>query len=169
MSWTEYLREISLLILLNRSNSYMVHSQPRRASIPSHLMNAEVVSQLTFFPVDSTSPRTFLSPRRNELIEPFLPNISYDEALRKHAKLLQKLNERDRQNELKRKQMGPSTNFRIMENINEEQMINLPKLKVNARDDRKAVTDPWTSVKEMQQLRNSPVVVQRTRARTFKV
>ncbi len=64
--------------------------------------------------------------------------------------------------------MNSSFNFTILESVDEKQNINLPKLKPNARDDRKTIIDPWTSVNEMQRLRNEPILVKPTRMRMLK-
>ncbi|CAF1126597.1 unnamed protein product [Rotaria sordida] len=164
MNWGEFLSEIALLILLNRSNDNIKRNQSRRATIPPHLSNASVVSrpEVSSTGIDSPS-RVTLSRLDSTLGTPMLPNISCDESFRKHAKILEKLNKQNQQEELIRKKMGASMNFTIVENLDEEENINLPKLKLNARDDRRAITDPWTSVKEIQQLRNKPVLVKTTR------
>ncbi|CAF2669786.1 unnamed protein product [Rotaria sp. Silwood2] len=169
MNWGEFLREISLLILLNRSNKNITNSQVRRATIPVHLKDASVVSRSKLPPIgtDSSSRVTF-SRLESTPGTPMLPNISCDESFCKHAKILEKINKRDQQEQLTRKKMGSSTSFTIVESIDEEENINLPKLKSNARDDRKAITDPWTSVKEIQQLRNQPILVKTARISIIK-
>lgn len=55
--------------------------------------------------------------------------------------------------------MGSLINFTIVENVDEE---NIPRLQLNRRDDRRVITDPWTSAKEIGQLRNEPIVILRT-------
>ncbi|CAF3492489.1 unnamed protein product [Rotaria sp. Silwood1] len=170
MNWGEFIREISLLILLNRSNNNITNNQVRRATLPAHLTNAVVVSrpQLPSIGIDSSS-RVQFSRLDSTPGTPMLPNISCDESFRKHAKILEKINKRDQQEELTRKKMGASMSFTIVESIDEEEDIKLPKLKSNARDDRRTITDPWTSVKELQQLRNQPVLVKTTRISVIKI
>jgi hypothetical protein len=159
MNWSEFLRELSLLILLNRSNDDVICSESRRASIPAHLSKASVVSRSIFPPIEIDAPsrltfsRSYVSPT----------NVSCDGSFLKHAKILEKLNQRNRQEEFRRKQIGSLMNFTIVENLDEEENIYLPKLKSNARDDRKAIIDPWTAVKEIEQLRNQPILVKTTR------
>ncbi|CAF1236487.1 unnamed protein product [Adineta steineri] len=157
MNWSEYLREISLLILLNRAND--MTSEGHRAPAPPHLSNAQTV-----VPSGTNDPSNkFPISRSNTLITSTFPTMSYDESFLKHAKLLQKIQKRHQFEELKRKQMGSNINFTIVENNDDDKgRMNLPKLKVNARDDRRTITDPWTSVKEMQQLRNEPVLIRTT-------
>ncbi len=166
MNWGEFLRELSLLILLNRSNDDVTNSQARQAAIPPHLSNASVILRPKFPPIENQLPRRLTVTRTNTPGTPMLPTITLDNSFRKHAKMLEKLTHKNRKDELIRKQMG--YNFTIVENLDEEDNINLPKLKPNARDDRRTITDPWTSVKEMQRLRNEPILVKTTRIRMLK-
>lgn len=163
MKWSEFLHEICLLILLNRFNGDVTFSQVRRASIPGHLSNEMKVLPATFPSIERDFSRRFSLARSDTLARPIFPNTSCDELFSKHAKVLEKLNQRNRLEQLKRKQMGSSLNFTIVENFDGQENINLPKLKLNARDDRRAVTDPWTSVNEMQRLRHEPIPVKITR------
>jgi hypothetical protein len=156
MNWSEFLREISLLILFNRLNDDITCSQSRRAAIPAHLSNASVVKRSILPPIEVDSPSRLTFSRSNTPTG-FIP---CDESFRKHAKILQKLN---RQEEFKRKQIDSLVNFTIVENIDENNNINLPKLKLNTRDDRRTITDPWTSVKQIEQLRNQPILIKTTR------
>jgi hypothetical protein len=149
MNWSEFLREISLLILFNRLNDDIICSQSRRAAIPAHLSNASVVTRSTLPPIEVDSPSRLTFSRSNTPTG-FIPS---DESFRKHAKILQKLN----------RQVDSLVNFTIVENIDENNNINLPKLKLNARDDRRTITDPWTSVKQIEQLRNQPILIKTTR------
>ena len=165
MNWTEFLREISLLILLDRSNNHVKGSEARRASIPPHLSNAQVVSSSKSSRVEIASPSSSILSNPRRLV---LPNISYDESFRKHAKVLKKLNRKEREEDSKRKQLGTSINFTILENIEKEENGKLPKLKPNARDDRRTITDPWTSVADIQQLRNELILVKTTSFRMIK-
>jgi hypothetical protein len=165
MNWEEFIREISVLILLNRSNDDITSSKTRRAPIPVHLAKEKHISQTNFPAIEIGLPSGLAFSRLNTPASVTLPNILCDDAFRKHAKILEKLNQRNRQDELKKKQMGSSMDCIIVESIEEENNIHLPKLKPNARDDRNAVVDPWTAVKEMQQLRNEPILVKTTRIR----
>lgn len=160
MNWGEFLREISLVILLNRSNDNITRNQARRAAIPSHLANASVVLRSRLPSLETSPPTRLEFSRLNTTGTPMLPDISCDESFRKHARLLEKLNRLNEREALQRKQLGSSLHFTIVENIREEN-INLPKLKPNARDDRRTITDPWTAVKELQQLRNTPIPLKR--------
>jgi hypothetical protein len=166
MNWGEFLRELSLLILLNRSNDDVIISQGRYATIPPHLANASVVLRPTVPYNDTDLPRKSTLTRSNTPATPMLPNVTCDESFLEYAKVLEKLNKKNRSEEIQRKQMG--SNFTIVENLDEEDNINLPKLKPCARDDRRTITDPWTSVKEMQQLRNQPILIKTTRIRLLK-
>ena len=168
MKWPEFLREIALLVLLNRSNDDVKSSQTRRATVPAHLANIAKVLRPTFPSIGSDSSRRLSLARSNTLTRSVFPNTSCDASFCKYAKALEKLNQRNRSDESKRKQMDSSLNFTIVENHAEEKNINLPKLKSNARDDRKTIIDPWTSVKEMQQLRNEPILVTTTRMKRLK-
>ncbi len=161
MNWSEFLRELSLLILLNRSNDDAIYSQLRRASVPAHLSNASVVLRPRFSSVEINSSRRLTLSRSSNTPAIANVDISCDESFRKHAKILEKLN---RQEEFKSSLM----NYTIVENIDEEDNINLPKLKSNARDDRRTITDPWTSAKEIEQLRNQPILVKITRIKMLK-
>lgn len=159
MDWSDYLRELSLVILLNRCNDDVISNQLRRGSIPPHLSNVPIVSRSRFPSMD------FDAPSRSTFSRSFTPtaavaNLPCDQLFRKHAKILEKLNQKNRNEEIKRKQL---LNFTIVENLDEEENIKLPKLKTHARDDRKAITDPWTAVKEIEQLRNQPIFVKTTR------
>jgi hypothetical protein len=165
MLWPEFLREIALLILLNRSNDDVTSSEARRAPIPAHLSYAEKVVRPTF---PSDVSRRLSLTRSHTSIRPIFPNASCDKLFINHAKVLEKLNQRNRSEEFKGKKMNSSFNFTILESVDEKQNINLPKLKPNARDDRKTIIDPWTSVNEMQQLRNEPILVKTTRMRMLK-
>lgn len=163
MDWSDYLRELSLVILLNRRNDDIISNQLRRGSIPPHLLKAPIVSRSRFPSIDMNAPSrsTFL---RSITPAAAATSLSCDELFRKHAKILEKLNKKNREG-LKKKQMGSIMNFTIVENLDEEEKINLPKLKLNARDDRKAIIDPWTAVKEIEQLRTQPIFVRTTRLR----
>jgi hypothetical protein len=159
MPWPEFLHEIALLILLNRSNDDVTSSQALSASIPAHLSNAVKVLRPTFSLIEGDVSRRLSLTRSHSSIRPIFPNASYNKLFSEHARVLGKLNQRNRSEEFKGKQMNSSLNFTIVESVDEKQNINLPKLKPNARDDRKAIIDPWTSAKEMQQLRNEPILV----------
>ncbi len=92
-----------------------------------------------------------------------------DESFRKHGKILQKLNHQAQQEELRRKQLGSLVDWSIIEDIEEENNLELPKLKPNARDERQTISEPWVIVKDMQQLRNQPILVTTTRYQMLKV
>lgn len=154
MNWSEFLRELSLLFLLNRSNDDVISNQSRRASIPAHLSKASVVLRSRFPSIDiNPSSRLSCSRSTTPMIGAL---ISCDESFRKHGKILEKLN---RKEEFIKKHMNSMINYTIVENIDEENNINLPKLKLNARDDRRTITDPWTSVKNIELLRNQPIFI----------
>ncbi|CAF1277786.1 unnamed protein product [Rotaria magnacalcarata] len=169
MNWSEFLRAISLLILLNRSNGGRAHQQAR-ATIPAHLSNSLFFScsKLSTNEGDSLSRLTF-SRIETPSTSVFLPGISFDNSFRKHAKILEKLNKQNQQAISKRKHTGSLMNYTIIEDIEAKENINLPKLKPDARDDRRAITDPWTSVKEIEQLRNMPILVKKTSVNIIKI
>lgn len=150
IDWSEYLRGLALVILLNRSNDQKISTQSRRASIPRHLSNASIVSLPREF---HSSSRLTLS-RSNTPAAIAMRTPSCDETFVKHAKILEKT---------KKKSMGSVINFTIVENIDEEEERNvpIPKLQLNRRDDRRAITDPWTSVREIGLLRNEPISLRR--------
>ncbi|CAF1315124.1 unnamed protein product [Adineta ricciae] len=157
--WSEFLREIALLILLDRSNDDVRSSETRRGSIPAQLSNAVKVTYPKLHPNERDSTSRLSLSRSNTLATPKSSHASYDKGFLKHAKLLQKLNERNQVEELKRKQLGSSIDFTIVEDGADAKDLKLPKLKPNARDDRRTITDPWTCVNEMQRLRNEPIPV----------
>jgi hypothetical protein len=97
------------------------------------------------------------------------PDFSVDNSFRKHGKVLEKLNRRSQQEELKRKQAGSVVDWIILEDIEEDDSFQLPKLKPNARDERQTVSEPWSVVKDMQQLRNQPILITTTRFQMLKV
>ena len=154
IDWSEYLRGIALLILLNRCNDKKISNQSRRASIPRHLSDASIISLTRF------SPREFRSSSRLALSSSITPapiavrTPSCDDVFIKHAKILEKLNRKTEEKQTKH-------NFIIVENLDEEENPNLPKLQLNRRDDRRVITDPWTSVKEIGQLRNELISLRR--------
>jgi hypothetical protein len=88
--------------------------------------------------------------------------FSTDESFRKHGKILEKLNQRQQQEELKRKQLGSIVDWSIVESIDEEDDFKLPKLKPNARDERQTISEPWSMVKNIQQLRTQPILITTT-------
>ena len=94
---------------------------------------------------------------------------STDDLFRKHGHILQKLNHREQREEMRRKKMGSIVDWSIVESVEEEDTFELPKLKPNARDERQTVSEPWTVVKDMQQLRNQPVLITTTRYQMLKV
>lgn len=157
MDWTEYLRGLALVLLLNRCNDTKVYSQPRRASIPRHLSNISTVSLPSFTSSEFRASSRFALSRSITPVTIAARNPSCDDAFTKHARILEKLNRKTREEETKKKQMGSLVQFTIVENLDEEDNINIPKLKVNRRDDRRTITDPWTSMKEIGQLRNEPI------------
>ncbi|UJR38359.1 hypothetical protein I4U23_031029 [Adineta vaga] len=148
--WPEFLREIALFILLDRSNNDVRSNETRRASIPAHLSNASKVFYPTYQSNEHDSTRRLTLSRSNTLVSPISTHVSYDESFLKHAKLLQKINQTKQKS------------YRILEEESDVKTMKLPKLKVNARDDRRTITDPWTSVKEMQRLRNEPILLRST-------
>jgi hypothetical protein len=165
MGWDEFLRQISVPILLNRINYDLKNWQPRRASIPNHLLKATVVAHinLTSSIIDVTKEST-ITP-----VVTTSPDFSVDNSFRKHGKVLEKLNRRSQQEELKRKQAGSIVDWAILEDIEEDDSFQLPKLKPNARDERQTVSEPWSVVKDMQQLRNQPILITTTRFQMLKV
>ena len=93
MNWSDFLRELSLVILLNRCNDDVMSNQARRGSIPPHLSNAPVISRSKYPWVDLDAPsRSTFS--RSITPTAATANLSYscDESFRKHAKILEKLN-----------------------------------------------------------------------------
>jgi hypothetical protein len=165
MGWDEFLRQISVPIILNRTNYDLKTSQPRRASIPNHLLKAAVVAHinLTSSTIDLTKS-LIATP-----VVTISPDLSIDDTFRKHGKVLEKLNQRSLQDEIKRKQAGSIVDWTIMEDVEEQESFELPKLKPNARDERQTVSEPWSVVKDMQQLRNQPILITTTRFQMLKV
>lgn len=158
LKWTEFLRDLSLLFLLNRSNDDVIFNQIRRASIPPHLLQASIVSRSRFPSIIDSEQFKRRSTLSNSFVQQSV--ISCDDIFRKHAKVLQKLNQQYHNEEQRKKESGSDVCYSIVESLDEEQtQIHLPKLKFNRRDDRRTVTDPWTLVKEMEQLRNQPIFV----------
>jgi len=158
LKWTEFVRDLSLLFLLNRSNDDVIFNPVRRASIPPHLLKVSIASRSRF---PSIIDNDLLN--RSTLTTSFVEEsvMSFDDIFRKHAKVLRKLNQRYHAEEQRMKESGSDIYYSIVESLDEEEtQIHLPKLKLNRRDDRRTVTDPWTSVRELEQLRNRPILVQ---------
>jgi hypothetical protein len=59
--------------------------------------------------------------------------------------------------------MGSLVDWSIIESIDEEENFQLPKLKSNARDERQTISEPWSIVRDMQQLRTQPLLITTTR------
>ncbi|CAF2954013.1 unnamed protein product [Rotaria sp. Silwood2] len=159
ISWDEFLRQVSVLIIFNRSNHDLLISRPRRASIPHNLTQATVISHINL-----TSHSIDL--KKNVTITPTItisPDLSFDSSFRKHGKILEKLNQRDQQEELRKKHLGSLVDWSIVESIDEEENLELPKLKPNARDERQTITEPWSVVKDMEHLRTQPILITTTR------
>lgn len=169
INWSEFIRELSRLILLNRANNDVKSNQTRRAAIPAHLSNALVISRSQLSTARKRSPNRMILPRLNTPGVPVVLDMTCDESFRKHAKILEKLNRNHGQEASMRKQKGFFVDYTIVENNDEEENLNLPKLKANARDDRRTITDPWTSVKEIEQLRTKPILVKKTSINTIKI
>mgnify|MGYP006897425981 CR=1 FL=1 len=97
------------------------------------------------------------------------PESSLNEPFRKYGKVLEKLNQRNRDEELRKKRFGSLIDWSIVESIDDEDNFEVPKLKPNAKDGRQTISEPWTVVKEMQHLRNEPILVSRTRVHIVRV
>lgn len=156
--WDEFLRQLSILILLNRSNyDVMKRSSSRLSMTKPHLISH---TNLTTTETDVTKK---LPPIKTETI-----NVSssidstINETFRKHEKILEKLHQREEE-----KKKSPY-DWSIVENLDDDDE-NLPKLKVNGRDQRQSVTHPWVMVKEMQQLRNEPILIKSTHVQVIRV
>ncbi|CAF1245647.1 unnamed protein product [Rotaria sp. Silwood1] len=165
ISWDEFLRQVSILILFNRSNHDLKTSRPRRASIPRNLTQTTVISHINL-----TSHSVDL--KKNIPITPTItpsPDLSMDASFRKHGKMLEKLNQRYQQEELRKKQLGSLVDWSIVESIDEEENLELPKLKPNARDERQTICEPWSVVKDMEHLRTQPIFITTTRIPMVKV
>ncbi len=87
-------------------------------------------------------------------------DLSFDKSFRKYRKILEKLN---RQEEL-----CSLVDYSILENTEEKGKFELPKLKINARDERQTISEPWSVVKDMEHLRNQPILVTTTHIKMFK-
>ncbi|CAF1154373.1 unnamed protein product [Rotaria sordida] len=165
ISWDEFLRQVSVLIILNRSNHELKISRPRRASIPHNLIQATVISHIN---LTSNS----IDVKKNVTITPTItisPDLSFDASFRKHGKILEKLNQRNQQEELRKKHLGSLVDWSIVENIDDEENLELPKLKPNARDERQTISEPWSIVKDMEHLRTEPMLITTTRIQMLKV
>lgn len=97
------------------------------------------------------------------------PDFSYDESFRKHGKILEKLNQRNQQEELRKKKFGALIDWSIVEDVGNEESFEVPKLKPNARDERQTISEPWTVVKDMEHLRTQPILLTTTRIQMIKV
>ena len=152
MAWEEFLCEIALLLLFNRINKNKINNETQRASKPPHLAHAAVATGSRRHPEyggsEQLSTRSITPPIR------FLPALWKAKPFIKHARILEKISERDQREEWRRTHLGLPAGVHIIETIDEQDEINLPKLKPTARDDRNATVNPWTSVKYMQQLRD---------------
>ena len=135
-AWEEFLRQISLLILLNRSNSDVKTQPTRRLSMANLDLDARRTKK----------PETFALTSSLE--------TNFEQNFRKHEKILDKLQQRE--DEAKKKSLNQCS---VVECLDDE--IDLPRLKSDARDERQTITQPWTIVKEMQHLRSQPVLISR--------
>lgn len=143
---------------MNRVNYDIKTSQQRRASHSHHLpKKTNIISHINLTSNNATPIVTISS------------EFSADESFRKHGKILEKLNQKQIQDEIKRKQFGSVVDWSIIEDVDEENNLELPKLKPNARDERQTISEPWLMVKDMQQLRNQPVLITTTRYQMLKV
>src|SRR5690242_21517768 len=88
MNWSDFLCELSLLILLNRSNDNVIINQTRRASIPPHLSNVSAVSRRSSPSIEIDLPSRMILSRTSTPST----NVSCDDLFRKHEKILEKLN-----------------------------------------------------------------------------
>ncbi len=154
IGWDEFVRQISVSILLNRSNYDLRNEHQLRLS-SQHRQSSKTNVNLTSNSIDLGNvhkPSITISP-----------DLLANQSFRKHGKILAKLNRQQREEELRRKQMGSIVDWSIVESIDEEENLELPKLKPNARDERQTVTEPWSMVKDMQHLRNQPLLITTTR------
>jgi hypothetical protein len=135
-------------------------SPPRRASLPRHFAKTNVISHVNLTSTNINDSHTPVITISND--------FSANESFRKHGKILEKLNQRDQQEEFRRKQWGSLVDWSILEDMEEDQP-ELPKLKPNARDERQTISEPWSIVKDMQQLRNQPILVTTTRYHMIKI
>lgn len=157
IGWDEFVRQISVLVLFNRSNYDLKQNQTRRGSLSYPQPKNNIVISHVNVPSNSINNLTIAS------------ELSTDELFRKHGHILQKLNRRQQQEEINRKKMGSIVDWSIVESVDEEENLELPRLKPNARDERQTVSEPWSVVREMQQLRNEPLPIITTRYQMVKV
>ena len=164
VNWDEFLRETALLILLNRANDSKFSQLVPRVVLPRHLINLPVVSASPILPAVPHKPVSRHSSLRDRTPStPFLPHVADDQTFSKYARILAKLKQRDIEEDARRKYTGSLVDYSIVESVDEEENVNLPRLKPCARDDRLSVTDPWTAVKDIQRLRNQPILVRSMR------
>ena len=153
VGWDEFLRQISILILLNRSNYDYRRPEAHRESLITHFVpRGSVVSHIN---LTSTSIVFNRQPSISS-------EIHVDESFRKHGKVLEKLQKQYEHEEAKRKRIGSLLDFSLVESFDEQNNAELPKLKTNRKDERRAVSEPWLVVKEMEQLRSLPVPIRKT-------
>lgn len=147
--WDEFLRQLSIFLLFNRSNSDVMSRTTRRLSKSLFVSH----QNLTSSEIDSTR-------KIPQLKSEFDSNTN--EIFRKHGKILEKLHQHDEE-----KKKSPY-DWSIVENL-DENADELPKLKVDGRDQRQSVTNPWVMVKEMQHLRNEPILIKSTQFQIIRV
>ncbi|CAF0784245.1 unnamed protein product [Didymodactylos carnosus] len=150
ISWEEFIRKISLFILLNRTNDYVKISCPQRAMLPNHLQpvgvaKSHIISHLTF--AGRTTPADD-DEETDVQIEQKIHQLTEQqrEAFSKYTKIFSKRSEQEKIKE-----------WSIVENDDSDHQTFLPKLKSDAKDGRQSIAEPWLVVKDMQLLRVDPI------------
>lgn len=159
LNWEEFLRETAIFFLLDRFHSTRnENGTVRPGDVRSNDGKKPVETPKS--PPNSVKSSSRTRPNRSQFPSTrFLPNIFYDESFRKHAKILEKLRQNEEDENIQRKQFGSVLNYSIVESLDEVDDEKLPKLKCHRRDDRNAIVDPWTAVKDLQQLRTQSIPI----------
>lgn len=149
--WDEFLRQVSIFILLNRSNYDIKVNQISR-STPSILISHANVTN----PIEIEVKRKLATSRNENSRLNYSKELTSNEIFRKHGKILEKLHQKEEE------RVRQSNFCPIVENVDEDSFL-APKLKVDAKDERQSVTTPWVVVKQMQHLRTQPILITSTR------
>ncbi|UJR07782.1 hypothetical protein I4U23_012064 [Adineta vaga] len=138
LTWEEFLCQISVPMILNRSNFEIQQVQTYLVSILP--------------PVPETKVEfSYMNRMKNQII--ITEDLSWD----KYRKIE------------KRRSKSALPRALIVENLEKKENFERPKLKLNVRDERQTISEPWSMVKQMEHVRNEPILISITSTRILRI
>ncbi|CAF1104101.1 unnamed protein product [Adineta ricciae] len=133
LTWEEFLCQISIPIILNRSNFDIQQFQTYLASILPPVIETKVEFSYTH-------------RLKTQVIA--TEDVSFIQSCVKYRKATKH-----------RSKSALPRGTLIVENMEGKDNFERPKLKLNIRDERQTISAPWSMVKQMELLRNEPILI----------